>query len=142
MVKKSVITKSPGETITLGKRIGRRLISGNVVLLYGELGSGKTVLIKGICLSLKVKGIVKSPSFVIINEYQGEFPVYHIDLYRLKKKEAAVLGLDEYFYYQDGITLVEWADRLAAAPKSTTLKIFLKHSDSMKRSITIHDFRH
>ncbi len=140
MKKRSVVTNSPEATIKLGKKISQDLKRGDIVLLYGELGSGKTVLIKGICQGLKVIGLVKSPSFVIINEYAGRLTVYHIDLYRLEGKDLSSLNLDDYFYNQ-GVTVVEWADRLTRPPDSGYMKIHLRHVDKKRRRITIYDFR-
>ncbi len=140
MKKKSILTKSPNETIRLGKKIGKDLNPRDIVLLYGQLGTGKTLLIKGMCLGLGVKSEIKSPSFVIINEYQGILPIYHIDLYRVKPEEIFHLHLEEYFY-NCGVTMVEWADRLKSSPIGTTMKIYLHHLDNQKRRITIYDLR-
>jgi len=140
MKKRSLITNGPGHTILLGRSLGRSLVKGDVVLLYGPLGSGKTVLVKGICAGLKVKGLVKSPSFVIVNEYEGRWPVFHIDLYRLSHREVRNLKLDEYFD-GDGVAVVEWAERLAVVPQGTTLKVCLRHVGPRTRRIRVYDFR-
>lgn len=141
MRKRSVITTSPRRTIALGKEIGARLMPGAIVLLFGDLGTGKTVFVKGLGQGLEIKGVVKSPSFVIVTEYDGRWPVYHVDLFRLGCRDAAGLGLEEYFYGR-GITVVEWADRLAEIPVETTLKVHLRYVDKNKRRVTIYDFRH
>lgn len=114
---------------------------GAIVLLFGDLGTGKTVFVKGLGQGLEIKGVVKSPSFVIVTEYDGRWPVYHVDLFRLGCRDAAGLGLEEYFYGR-GITVVEWADRLAEIPVETTLKVHLRYVDKNKRRVTIYDFRH
>ncbi len=106
------ISYSPTETISLGERLGNLLKEGDLVALNGELGSGKTCLIKGIAKGLKSSDTVLSPSFSIINEYRGAKPIYHFDLYRLNKaEELEGLGYEEYFY-GDGITLIEWANKI------------------------------
>ena len=104
-------TGSAAETMSLGRRLAGRLGPGTVVAFHGELGSGKTTMIKGICSGLGVTETVKSPSFVIATEYAGRLPVYHLDLYRVAS-EAGLdgLDLDEYFG-GDGVCLVEWAER-------------------------------
>ncbi len=103
-------TRSAEETRALGEALGRVLGAGAVVCLVGELGAGKTVLAQGIARGLGVREQVTSPSFVLIREYRGRLPVYHMDLYRLAcPAELEELGPDEYFY-GDGVTLVEWAD--------------------------------
>jgi len=105
------ITESVEETIALGKEVAQRLNPGDVVYLYGELGSGKTVFVKGVCQGLEVDDEITSPSFVIATEYQGRLPVSHIDLYRLDPIDVLDMHIEEYFS-KSGVTLIEWADRL------------------------------
>ena len=110
-------TSSSEETKEFGRSLTKRLKPGSVIALIGPLGSGKTVLVQGICSGLEVKEAVTSPSFVIINEYPGRLGrspiwVYHFDLYRLENpEEFAKLGYEEYFYGK-GITLIEWAEKM------------------------------
>lgn len=113
------ITQSAAETIELGRALARRLKSGDVVAFFGELGSGKTTMIKGIAAGLGVTETVRSPSFVIVTEYRGRVPVYHIDLYRLEGLSALDgVGLEDYLG-GDGVCLVEWAERAEGSiPKS------------------------
>jgi tRNA threonylcarbamoyladenosine biosynthesis protein TsaE len=104
-------TSSPEETTGLGRLLAERLVPGAVVALTGELGSGKTVLVQGVALGLGFDGYVSSPSFVIVNEYEGRLPIYHIDLYRMDGPELLDgLGYRELFW-SEGVALVEWADR-------------------------------
>lgn len=106
-----VETHSPEHTEALGRRLGARLRSGDVVGLEGPLGSGKTVLARGIALGAGAVGYIASPSFVLIREYAGPLRVYHVDLYRLERPdEIADLGLDE-MMGGPGVVIVEWADR-------------------------------
>jgi len=96
----------------LGSKLAKTLVKKDVVCLFGSLGAGKTVLTQGICKGLKVRDFVNSPSFKIVNEYRGKFPIYHIDLYRLNSTgEISDLGLDEYIY-GNGIAIIEWAEKL------------------------------
>ena len=105
-------TSSAAETIELGRALSRRLKPGDVVAFYGDLGAGKTTMIKGICAGLGVTDVVKSPSFVIITEYRARVPVYHIDLYRLDGSIHPLEGLGlESYLAGDGVCLVEWAER-------------------------------
>lgn len=109
----------------IGKLIAGNLKSGDIICLFGELGSGKTVLVKGIAEGLGIKGEkIISPSFVLIREHhQGKLPLYHFDLYRLKSPSAILgLGYEEYFY-DEGITVIEWADRLKYLLPGESLKI-------------------
>ena len=105
----SVETKSPAETKRLGVRLARLLQAGDVLLLQGELGAGKTCLAQGIGRGLRVAEAVKSSSFVLVNEYHGRLHVHHADLFRLDPGEVADLGLEE--NAADGLLLVEWPDR-------------------------------
>ena len=100
-------TSSPDETLELGRLLGGWLAAGSVVALRGELGSGKTVLAQGLSLGLGFDGYVSSPSFVIVNEYDGRIPIYHIDLYRMDGPELLdSLGYRELFW-SEGVALIE-----------------------------------
>ncbi|MCX5913337.1 MAG: tRNA (adenosine(37)-N6)-threonylcarbamoyltransferase complex ATPase subunit type 1 TsaE [Deltaproteobacteria bacterium] len=109
-----IVTRGPGETIRLGKSLGELLRPGDVVALIGDLGAGKTTLAKGIATGAGVEdeSEVTSPSFVLVNEYQGRFPIYHADLYRLQEaREVEDLGWEE-FIFGEGISLLEWAEKI------------------------------
>jgi len=102
---------SPEETQLLGNYLGELSRKADVFLLVGELGTGKTCLVQGIAHGLAVKEHALSPSFVILREYHGQLPLYHIDFYRLDSiDEIADLGLEDYFY-GDGVCVVEWAEK-------------------------------
>jgi tRNA threonylcarbamoyladenosine biosynthesis protein TsaE len=134
-----VYSKSPSETIRIGKAIGSCLQAGDVVALTGELGAGKTQMIKGLAQGAGVRrsAYVSSPSFTLINEYQGKLPFYHIDLYRLgEEKEAEGLGLEEYFQ-GGGITAVEWADRIASLLPEELLRIHIQYIGKSTRSVEV-----
>jgi tRNA threonylcarbamoyladenosine biosynthesis protein TsaE len=105
------VSRSPDETMEIARHMAAILEPGAIVCLYGELGSGKTVFVKGVCTGLGVHDEVTSPSFVIATEYQGRIPVSHIDLYRLDARAAADLHLEEYIM-RKGVTMIEWAERL------------------------------
>ncbi len=105
-----VITRSPDETRELGRHVGELALPGDVYLLIGNLGAGKTCFTQGVARGLGIEDYVMSPSFVIVREHQGRLPLYHIDLYRLENVEAADLGLDDYLYGR-GVCVVEWAER-------------------------------
>jgi len=106
----TVTTTSPKATRELGRRLAGRLKAGDVVLLYGDLGSGKTTLAQGICCGLGVDGWANSPTFTLINEYRGRLVVYHCDFYRIADPgELATVALDEALY-GGGVALVEWPE--------------------------------
>jgi|WetSurMetagenome_2_1015567.scaffolds.fasta_scaffold272170_2 tRNA threonylcarbamoyladenosine biosynthesis protein TsaE len=110
----NLTTHSEDATVQAGKEFSRRLVSGAIVAFYGELGTGKTRFIKGVCQGLSVQEHVTSPTFTIVNEYRGaDFPVYHFDFYRINAlSEMQEIGFDEYLG-GDGVCLIEWADRIA-----------------------------
>ena len=111
MNKLEIITNSPEETQELGKRLGELAQPGDVYLLQGELGAGKTCLTQGIAWGLGIQEYALSPSFVIMRELYGRLNLYHIDLYRLDNIEESVdLGLDDYFY-GNGVCVVEWPEK-------------------------------
>ncbi len=112
-----LISQSSEQTQKLGARIGELALPGDIFLLVGKLGTGKTCLTQGIARGLDIKDYVLSPSFVIIRELYGRLPLYHIDLYRLDYiEEIEALGLDDYLY-GNGVCVVEWAEKgLTALP--------------------------
>jgi tRNA threonylcarbamoyladenosine biosynthesis protein TsaE len=132
-------TKSTSETIRIGKRIGSLLLTGDIVAFVGELGTGKTQFIKGLAAGVGVENTkyISSPSFTLINEYRGKTPFYHIDLYRLKtEEEAEELGLEEYVG-GEGITAIEWADRIPSLLPRELLWIQIRYTGKQTRSIEI-----
>lgn len=132
-------TKSASETVQIGKKIGSRLLSGDVVALVGELGAGKTQFIKGLAAGAGVgkPTYISSPSFTLINEYVGRIPFYHIDLFRLRtEKEAEELGLEEYFQGR-GITAIEWADKILSLLPKEILWIHIHYTGKNSRSLKI-----
>ena len=141
---------SPEETLHLGKSIGSSLISGDIILLFGDLGAGKTRLTQGICdgLGLEKDTYIRSPTFTLINEYQGRLPIYHIDLYRIDSHEEIYsLGLEEILFNQ-GITIIEWAEKLRSPKNSNNLilniedriEIYIKIISESEREFTLNTF--
>ncbi|GBE05554.1 MAG TPA: tRNA (adenosine(37)-N6)-threonylcarbamoyltransferase complex ATPase subunit type 1 TsaE [Nitrospirae bacterium] len=130
-------SKNESETKEIGRRLGKKLKAGDIVCLYGELGTGKTTMVKGIA---SVMGIderdITSASFTIIAEYSAPVPFYHIDLYRIESKRAAELGLREYLY-GDGISVIEWAERAEAEIPDGSIRVRLKYAGDDSREIEI-----
>ncbi|HSS20252.1 MAG TPA: tRNA (adenosine(37)-N6)-threonylcarbamoyltransferase complex ATPase subunit type 1 TsaE [Pyrinomonadaceae bacterium] len=115
---------SNAETFALGKRIGSQLIGGEVLLLNGPLGAGKTVFVKGLAAALGVDpDEVSSPSFTLVNPYAGTLPIYHIDLYRLDQGATAAhaVDLDELLTNERAVIVIEWAERLGSYPINAEL---------------------
>ncbi|MFC2016381.1 tRNA (adenosine(37)-N6)-threonylcarbamoyltransferase complex ATPase subunit type 1 TsaE [Chloroflexota bacterium] len=116
---------SPEQTQKLGMRIGELALPGDVFLLAGDLGTGKTCLTQGIAWGLEIKEYTLSPSFVIMRELYGRLPLYHMDLYRLDRIEESMdLGLDDYLYGR-GVCVVEWAEKALSIlpPEHLLIKI-------------------
>lgn len=124
----------PGDTRRLGVLLGRNLQSGSVVALTGNLGAGKTCLTQGLAEGLNVpeEYLVVSPTFTLANEYPGRVPLFHLDVYRLTEAEFRESGLDEYFY-REGVTAVEWAEKIESSLPRSYLKIELSQAVSEGR---------
>lgn len=110
-------TRGAAGTVALGRRLARRLGVGDCVALSGPLGAGKTVLVRGLAagLGLADERLVSSPTFVLVQEYPGRVPIYHVDLYRLSSPAAELADLAPEEMRADGVVLIEWADRAAGA---------------------------
>ena len=134
---RQVVTHSPEETIVLGRRVAAELSPPCVVILEGELGSGKTTLVKGIVAGLgaAAEEEVTSPSFTLVHEYGRDPKVYHVDLYRVEgARELSTLGLDE-MLDQPAVVLVEWGEKLSLAVPA--LRIKLSHLGDERRQVVI-----
>ncbi|TMD66974.1 MAG: tRNA (adenosine(37)-N6)-threonylcarbamoyltransferase complex ATPase subunit type 1 TsaE [Chloroflexi bacterium] len=131
----SVETRSVEETRQLGLRLGNALEAGDVVGLEGDLGSGKTELVRGIAEALGVSGSVHSPTFVLHHHYQGRLPVEHFDLYRLEGVSWVDTGLDE--PAPDAVTLIEWPERAGVVNAWATTLIRLTSRGDDRRRLTL-----
>jgi tRNA threonylcarbamoyladenosine biosynthesis protein TsaE len=132
-----VITRSAEETFELAKRIGDQLKGGEVFLLTGDLGAGKTVFAKGLAAGLGIASAdVTSPTFTLVNVHEGRLRFYHIDLYRLEAGAHQGLGLEEIFEEEDAVIAIEWAERLSVAPEGATIVEMFYVSSSDRRIIT------
>lgn len=131
-----MLSCSVEETIAFGKEFAKELSIGDVVCLNGDLGAGKTHFVKGIASFFGVdEEQVSSPTFTLINEYQGSIPIYHFDCYRLEsEQEALEIGTEEYFY-GDGISIVEWPQKIGNLIPLNAVWITIKHSGETKREI-------
>ena len=138
----SIVTRSAEETQRFGASLADRLGPGDCVGLDGDLGAGKTCLIQGVCSGFGVEGPVTSPTFVLINEYEGRrherpLSIFHFDLYRLAGGEELIdLGCDVYFF-GDGVCLVEWAARAEEELPAGTLRIQIEAVDETTRRLLL-----
>lgn len=133
----SVETATAEETEALGAQLAERLAPGDVIALTGDLGAGKTCFTQGVARGLGVRGRAVSPTFVLVNEYHGRLPVHHVDAYRTESlTELLDLGLEELFG-GDGVTIVEWADKLAPLLPGRTIRVHIDGVGDEPRRITI-----
>ena len=129
-------TESPEGTQAVGQALGKLAQPGDIFLLSGDLGAGKTCLTQGIAWGAGFEDYARSPTFVLATCYQGRLPVYHIDLYRLDNLEEVLdLGLDEYLF-GEGICVVEWADKAPEAFPSSYLSVHLEECGDTQRTIS------
>ena len=124
------MTRSPQQTHEVGRALGEKAQPGDVILLAGPLGAGKTCLTQGIALGLDIHGYVRSPTFVLMTSYQGRLALHHVDLYRIGgSQEAWDLGLDEQLS-GDGVCVVEWAERATELFPAQSLWVDLDYPES------------
>ena len=138
----NLCSESPEETQRLGIGLGRLAQPGDLFMLVGELGAGKTCLTQGIAWGLDIAGYATSPTFVVINQYMGRLPLYHIDLYRLDSIEEVVdLGLDDYLY-GNGVCVVEWADKAMNVLPPEHLLVEINYVSDTVRNLALNPSGH
>ena len=136
-MERSIRSDSPKDTHKIGRRIGTKAQSGDVLLLVGDLGAGKTTLTQGILWGLGGTEYARSPTFVLVNEYPARLTMYHMDLYRLNSiEEIEDLGLDEYLYGND-LCVVEWADKAPGYFPVNHAVVQLEVIDDQTRRVTV-----
>ncbi|HXU86070.1 MAG TPA: tRNA (adenosine(37)-N6)-threonylcarbamoyltransferase complex ATPase subunit type 1 TsaE [Verrucomicrobiae bacterium] len=132
-----VRTASAAETVALGERLGRVAARGDLICLWGELGAGKTQVAKGIARGLGIADTVNSPTFILMNEYAGRLPLFHVDLYRLADAADALAGgvIDD--RQIDGVTVVEWPERMGDVLPAGRLDVVIDGSGDEIREIEL-----
>ncbi len=136
------ISHSPAQTERIGQRLGEQFQAGDLILLIGDFGVGKTHLVKGVARGLESADLVTSPSFVIVNEYRAgrsrrAMPIYHADLYRIAEvAELSTVGLDE-LWAGDGVCLIEWPEHAGALLPAEHLAIHMQHLSETKRRLRL-----
>lgn len=133
-----ITLKDEFDTIELAENLESEKFPNMIICLNGELGSGKTVFTKGFANSLGIKDTITSPTFSIIKEYDGELPLYHMDVYRLDGNHEGV-GIEEYFN-KGGVVIIEWADTIKEILPDNRLDIYFKVLDEEKRVLTIKPY--
>lgn len=138
-----VVTRSSDETAALGEQWGRAARTGWVIGLSGDLGAGKTQLVKGLARGLGLATLIASPTFGLVNEHRdGRLPLFHLDLYRLDSREQIIgAGLEEYLLKPAGVTVVEWAERYfdVASPQPGLIRVSIETLGENERRITYED---
>ena len=130
-------TSSAEETMSLGQKFAILAKPGSVFCLTGDLGAGKTTLVRGIAKGLNIKGIVQSPTFNIMKVYfHGDKPLVHIDAYRLADLNTDI-GLDEYIGYETGLTVIEWPEFIKVLIPETAIEVKILHAGDNNRTITV-----
>ena len=135
------ISRSEEETAAMGRDLAARLSAGDVVLLYGDLGAGKTAFVRGLAEGLGVhRDEVSSPTFTLIQEYRGgRLPLFHVDLYRIEDpREFDELGLDE--IAEEGVLAIEWAERLPDPPQAA-VRVSIAHAGETERRVVISNLK-
>ncbi|WP_343059803.1 tRNA (adenosine(37)-N6)-threonylcarbamoyltransferase complex ATPase subunit type 1 TsaE [Saccharibacillus deserti] len=128
------ISRNEEDTAALAAYFASLAKPGTVIALDGDLGAGKTKFSQGFAAALGVRGIVNSPTFTLIKEYEGRLPLYHMDVYRITQDEAEDLGLDEYFEGR-GVSLVEWASIIPDLLPAGRLNLHIEHNGEANRVI-------
>ena len=137
---KKYYSKNEDELINIGHQISRKLQAGDILVLTGELGAGKTTLTKGIAKGLGIHQMVKSPTYTIVREYEGNLPLYHLDVYRIGNDPDSI-DLDEYLYGK-GVTVIEWGDLLGDDILDDYLEITIsKKDDGRELTLKSHGSR-
>lgn len=138
MDRKEFISSSPEETFQIAKNFSERLKPGDIVALCGNLGTGKTIFVKGICAGLNAEQVPLSPTFSIINEYNGIYKIFHFDFYRIKDiSELYDIGYEDYFN-DESICLIEWADLFPEILPENRFEVKIEFGiDETQRKITI-----
>lgn len=137
-----IITNSALETIEFAENFAKEIIAPKIIVLSGDLGAGKTTFSKGFAKGLSINETITSPTFALLNEYEGTKKLYHFDMYRLESAgEAIELGFDEYFNKNDGIILVEWAENVEGLFAPPLTKITISKLSDDKRKIKIEEVK-
>ncbi|MGN1208568.1 MAG: tRNA (adenosine(37)-N6)-threonylcarbamoyltransferase complex ATPase subunit type 1 TsaE [Christensenellales bacterium] len=143
-----IVVESLNETENLAKNLSKKIENGMVILLYGEIGAGKTTFTKFLLQHLGVKSVVSSPTFTLLNEYSGDFPIYHFDMYRIQNvEEIYELGFEDYInsknspFTKTGLTLIEWPENVKDVLPKDAVKIEIKKLGNNKRKFIIDNLQ-
>jgi len=137
-MERTVVCKTAQDMEDLGRSIGEKCKAGSVISLRGSLGAGKTVFAKGVARSLGIEEAIVSPTFTLVQEYDGRLPMYHMDLYRITSEDDFQMIGGEDMLYSDGVCLIEWSEVIDALLPKNTLFVTIIVNDDQSRSVTLH----
>jgi tRNA threonylcarbamoyladenosine biosynthesis protein TsaE len=136
-MKKELITKSPEETYSFAEKLGARAKKGDIFALMGDLGTGKTIVAKGIARGLGINDDITSPTFTLMEVYEGSLTLYHFDLYRIEKNSEFDYLFFEEYWEDDGVSVIEWADRALDRLPGGIITLHIQYIDETSRRIVI-----
>lgn len=137
-MQKTYVTDSVIETERIAEQLGRTLSGGETVLLSGEMGAGKTHFVKGLAVGLEISDVITSPTFALHNSYTGRLTLNHFDFYRIDdSSEVEVLGLNEFFYDDRGVSVIEWGENIADLIPANSIRVTIEKISENRRRITL-----
>ena len=136
-MKEVFVTNSPEETLKIGKILGEKAREGDLIAIYGDLGTGKTTLSKGIALGLGISEDITSPTFSLMEIYKGQKTFYHFDLYRIENENELNNLFFEEYWGKDGISVIEWPERAHSRLPKERIEVFIEYINDFQRRITI-----
>lgn len=137
-MQKTYVTDSVIETERIAEQLGRTLSGGEVVFLSGEMGAGKTHFVKGLAVGLEISDVITSPTFALHNGYTGKLTLNHFDFYRIDdSSEVEVLGLNEFFYDDRGVSVIEWGENIADLIPANSIRVTIEKLSENRRRITL-----
>lgn len=136
-MERTVICKTAQDMENLGREIGDKCHAGSVISLRGSLGAGKTVFAKGVARSLGIEEAIVSPTFTLVQEYDGRLPMYHMDLYRITNEDDFQMIGGEDMLYSDGVCLIEWSEVIDSLLPKNTLFVTIIVNEDQSRSVTL-----
>lgn len=136
-MKETIICKNEDDMLALGAKMASEAVKGTVISLRGSLGAGKTVFARGFARELGITEAIVSPTFTLLQEYDGKLPVYHMDLYRINSEEDFMMIGGEDLLYSDGVCLIEWSEVINAMLPKNTIFIQITVNDDQTRTVEI-----
>ena len=134
----NIVSKSVVDTENVGRDVAKNIAKGRVISLRGSLGAGKTVFAKGFARALGINEAIVSPTFTLVQEYDGKMKMYHLDLYRLSgEDEFESMGGEDFLYPEDGVTLIEWSEKIEDMLPDDTIYVNITINDDLSRNIEI-----